>query len=154
MVIEQGIVVEVRAGTALVRTCPTSACQGCAQADACCTFGESGRTVQVGDPLGVQPGQMVRVSVRGSVTALAVALLYGLPVAALVLGTVLGPTVAAVLGLSVSSNVAAAVGAGTLLCCAVAGAHAADRRFRSNPEFAPRITAIVSDVNRTLGENE
>jgi len=146
MVVEHGKVIEVRDGSAVVRTCAPAACADCAHGDACCSFGSSSRTIEVADPLGVHPGQMVRVSVSSSVTAAAVVFLYGLPVAGLVVGAVIGSAVADAFGGRISTNVGAAVGALVLLAGAVVGARVADRRFRSNPDVAPRITAIVDEA--------
>ncbi len=152
MVVEHGTVIEVRDGTAMVRTCAPAACADCAHGGGCCSFGAgSSRTIKVADPLGVQPGQMVRVSVSSSVTAVAVVFLYGLPVAGLVVGAVIGSAVAGAMGNGISTNAGAAVGALVLLAGAVAAARVADRRFQSNPDIAPRITAIV-DEDYSKGE--
>jgi len=145
MVVEHGIVTEIRDGSAMVRTCAPAACESCAHGDACCSLGGSSRTIEVADPLGVRPGQRVCVSASSSVTAAAVVFLYGLPVAALVVGAVVGSAVAEALGTGISTNAGAAVGALVLLAGALAGARVADRRFRSNPDAAPRITAIVGE---------
>jgi len=145
MMVEHGIVTEVGDGSAKVRTCAPAACTDCAHSEGCCSLVGGSRTIEVADPLGVRPGQTVRVSVSRSVTAAAVVFLYGLPVVALVIGAVVGSAVAAALGTGISTNVGAAVGALVLLAGAVAGARAADRRFRSNPDFVPRITAIVEE---------
>jgi hypothetical protein len=85
------------------------------------------------------------MSVSSSVTARAVVFLYGLPVAALVVGALIGSAVAGAVGDGMSTDAGAAIGALVLLVGAVAGARAADRRFRSNPDGAPRITAIVNE---------
>jgi len=143
MTTEQGTVVEVHDGTAVVRTEALSECDRCTMAGSCCTFSGKSRTVEVADPLGVRPGQRVSMSVRGPAALAAVGLLYGLPVAALVLGAVAGPVVAAAAGSSVSTDVAAVLGAMALLCCALIYARIADRRFRSDPSFGARITAVV-----------
>ena len=145
MVVEHGIVIEVRDGSAKVRTCAPAACTDCEHGEACCSFGSSSRTIEVVDPLGVRPGQLVRVSVSSSVTAVAVVFLYGLPVAALVVGALVGSAVAGAMGDGISADAGAAIGALVLLVGAVAGARVADRRFRSNPDVAPRITAIMEE---------
>jgi len=152
MVVEHGTVIEVGYGTAKVRTCPPSACIDCAHAETGCAFGAGSRTIEVADPLGVRPGQIVRLSVPRSAAAAAVLILYGLPVAGLVLGAVFGSVVAEVLGAGVSNNVAAAGGAFALLCVAVVVARVADRKLLSDPGFIPRIAAVVDEEKTEIGE--
>jgi sigma-E factor negative regulatory protein RseC len=150
---ELGIVIDTHNGSARVHLNAPAGCASCAAAHGC-TAGNPAHTIEVADSIGVRPGDTVKIEVSGSVTVMAALLLYGMPVAALVMGAIVGPEVARSMGAAVSTNVSAAVGGLLLLCAAIIGARIADKWFSANPELGPRIVRIVSRGKNITEEND
>jgi len=98
---EQGQVLEVRGGRALVQTTRSGSCEQCGARHACGGAG-GGREARVWaeDPLGVQAGERVIIAVPEGTVLRASLLIYLVPVGALVLGALLGNALAPALGWS------------------------------------------------------
>ena len=92
---------EVRTGRALVETVRSGSCDQCGARHACGAVG-GGREARVWatDPLGVRPGERVVIGIPEGSVLRASLLVYLVPVAALVLGAVLGNALAPSLGWS------------------------------------------------------
>lgn len=86
---EQGTVIRAGDGEALVRVTPSAACGGCSQQSACHPANGE-RTITVRDPIGVRPGQIVTIGLPGGGIRVALGLAYGVPLAALLGGALLG----------------------------------------------------------------
>ncbi len=87
---EQGIVVESSDGLATVSVIRTGSCEACNARIICKDSGEENPRVIAQDPLGVRPGDRVRISIPGRSILLATLWLYGIPLALLLLGIALG----------------------------------------------------------------
>jgi len=98
---EQGQVVEVHSGRALVQTVRSGACEQCGARHACgCTGGGREARVWADDAVGVQPGDRVVIAVPEGTVLRASVLVYLIPVLALVLGAIAGNALAPTLGWS------------------------------------------------------
>jgi sigma-E factor negative regulatory protein RseC len=91
---EEGVVVEVREGVALVSIIAKGSCEGCGARILCRTSGEENPHVTVRDPLGVEPGYHVRISAPGRSVLLASVFLYGIPLLLLLIGIAFGAKLA------------------------------------------------------------
>jgi len=83
---ETGIVVGVEGGTATVRMTTSAACDSCSQASLCHPAQGVERTLSVRDPIGVREGQEVAVRLPGRGVWAAMGLVYGWPLAMLIVG--------------------------------------------------------------------
>ncbi len=86
---EEGIVVEVEDGVqrrARVMMIAGEACASCAANVICKPEDAERRTLEVADPIGVEPGDKVVIAVTGGAVLKASFLLYGLPLVMLVIG--------------------------------------------------------------------
>jgi len=132
---EQGTVIRVDRGRALVRTERTAACGACGARGACSGLG-GGREAEVwaDDPVGVEQGERVVLAVPAGTVIRASFLAYLLPVAALITGAVTGSRLAAAAG--VDPDLAAA----GLGLAAMALALLAARWLGGGAGGGPRIT--------------
>ncbi|MBN2320447.1 MAG: SoxR reducing system RseC family protein [Acidobacteria bacterium] len=87
---EQGFVLETHNGIATVSVARSEACKACGARILCRTSGEENPRVIAQDPLGVKPGDHVRISAPGRSVLLASFSLYGIPLLLLLLGIALG----------------------------------------------------------------
>ncbi len=113
--IERGVVLAVTPGRATVRMTASAACDSCSQASLCHPGSDNYRDVQVDDPLGTTPGQEVQVRLPKRGAWLAMGLVYGVPIVALLLGALWGyhrPSAS-----PEQADLAAAIGAVTGLIC-------------------------------------
>jgi len=87
---EHGIVQNIRDGIATVSVVRSGSCKECGARILCKASGEDNQRVPALDPLGVKPGDRVRISIPGKSVLTASACLYGIPLLLLLLGIVLG----------------------------------------------------------------
>lgn len=128
-----GTVVAVEESIAVIRFARSSMCAHCG---ACLTAGEHEMETRVPNSLHAEIGDRVSVALSGKKIAGASLIAYLIPLAALLLGVVIG---------SVFSDIAAILGG--LGCCAIAYwiLRLLDRRFARMQSFQPRMIAIVSE---------
>ena len=88
--LEDGIVMGVEGGRAIVMLTQDDHCEQCAVHDHCKPSGTGGRSLLAIDPFGVRPGDKVKVIVQGKNILLASVLLYGIPLVLLLVGIFAG----------------------------------------------------------------
>lgn len=123
--------------TALVKVADTEACAACG-AEGTCAFGSprKGRSLWVNDPVGVRPGDLVRVEITDQGLLAASLILYGIPLAALLAGAVIGQ----VTGGEKRSFLFAALG----LALSVPVVRLLGNRMPKGARFAARIVSAES----------
>ncbi len=87
---EQGIVVVVADGTATISVTRSGICEKCGARLFCKTSGTEPPRVTAKDPLGVQTGDYVRISIPGQDVLLASVCLYGIPLLLFIAGISIG----------------------------------------------------------------
>ncbi len=92
MIEEEGIVAETEGDTAKVAILRKSACESCAAAGICHPGDQE--FMEAANPLGAKKGQKVKVVVAPQVYLKASIILYGVPMAALVGGAIIGKNLA------------------------------------------------------------
>lgn len=126
-----GRVLSAEAGRAVVRFVRSDACGHC---NACFSLGSHEADIEIDNPLGARPGDMVSIEMKGSGMVRASLIMYGVPL----LGLLAGVAVGAQWG-----DLYAAVG-GVLLC---AGTYFVLRglepRFAKMDQFKPRMLEII-----------
>jgi positive regulator of sigma E activity len=138
---ETGKVLEVSGGRARVEVSPGGMCSHCEMASACMPAAGETRTIEVVDPLGVSPGQSVRVELGGGQVVLAALVAYAIPAVALFAGALIGFGVAP----ASSAELWSAVGAIACLVVGVLISRALGQRLGGRGKLIPVITAVVSD---------
>ncbi len=139
---ETGEVIRVQPERAWVKVLATSACGSCASA---CGINEEGyRLVEVVDPIGVRPQQEVGLQLPGGALVGAALMMYGVPLACLLVGLGIGHTAAVRFALPPDW-----VGAGSALGCMVlgfVGLYQARHYFARRRFFYPTITRITASA--------
>jgi sigma-E factor negative regulatory protein RseC len=87
---EEGEVIQANGKDAVVLLSVGSNCKECFARELCKTGPEEERSLEVKDPLGVRPGDKVRLEVYGSSLLMASVLIYGVPLLLLLAGVALG----------------------------------------------------------------
>lgn len=87
---EIGTVISTGAGSAQIRIRTSDGCEECTAKLFCSPGSEDDHTVVASDPVGVHPGDSVRIIIRGETMFKAAAILYGIPLLLLLAGLLLG----------------------------------------------------------------
>jgi sigma-E factor negative regulatory protein RseC len=87
---EEGEVILANGKDAVVLLSAGSNCKECFARELCKTGTEEERSLEVKDPLGVRPGDKVRLEVYGSSLLMASVLIYGIPLLLLLAGIAIG----------------------------------------------------------------
>lgn len=143
MIDEEGIVVESRGGTALVRAVPGSQCSGCAAAGSCQSGAGREREVEADNSLGAEAGERVVMSVPSGDLLKASFQVYMIPVIGVLLGAGAAQTVVQVMAGPAAAGAAAGLGgvAGVLL--SVLAVRAYRKRHPESAALRPRISKIL-----------
>lgn len=139
---ENGLVLRVRGGMAVVETIQTDACASCSAKGACHTMGGSKqRTVMALNQAGAVEGDQVQLALprRGALGA--GFLVYILPVAALIVGASLGQSLGPGWGWD-PTNAAVVLGLGSLAACWL-GLHWLSKRLAGRRELSVRVVRII-----------
>lgn len=102
MIEEEGTVVEVNGGVAKVAILKKSACESCAAAGVCHPGDQD--LMEADNPMGAKKGQRVKVVIAPQMYLKASIVLYGVPMAALAGGAIIGKEVAMRVGASANSD--------------------------------------------------
>lgn len=126
-----GTIEQVNDGKAMVVFKRSKACGDC---HACASFGDGRSVIELENTLGAKVGDRVRIELHSGAVFKASLILYGIPLAALLAGVLIGSRI---------SDLAAAL----LGICAAAAALAAIRllepRIRKKRTFAPRMLELL-----------
>lgn len=87
---EQGVIIESRGPTVLIKTKRTSSCDGCTSKKSCATVGENEMVIEADNPVGAHVGDRVLYEVGAASVIKAGLLLYLVPVVSFIVGVVLG----------------------------------------------------------------
>jgi sigma-E factor negative regulatory protein RseC len=104
MITENGIVTRATTDTAWVTTTKSAACEGCTSKDSCGAghHGSKEMTVSVKNTLGVALGDLVVIGMETRPMMVLSFLLYVFPIILLVIGALIGDSLAPVLGINES----------------------------------------------------
>lgn len=139
---EQGIVIRIDASVTWVKTTRSGACENCASRGACHAMGgEKEVEVEVLNPVGARPGDLVVIKIDTSPLLKATFLIYLFPILLLMAGAGAGEWISRSIGWD-SSAPAAVLGfgslAGGLVLVKILG-----RRLSQQNAYRPRIVRII-----------
>lgn len=141
MAVEHGIVTEVAAETAWVKTTRSATCEGCASKGSCMSKGDD-MIVKTINAAHAAVGDQVVVSLKTGAFLRVTFLIYLFPVLCLLFGALAGQQAAAALGAS-SSAVSATAGFGCLIIAVVIVRRKAQRMAEST-DYQPTIVRITA----------
>jgi len=140
MAVEHGIVTEVSADAAWVKTSRSASCEGCASKGSCMSKGTD-MIVKTVNSAGAKVGDKVVVSLKTGAFLRATFLIYLFPVLCLVGGAVLGHVAAGHLGVN-ASGLASAAALGSLAAAAVVVKRYGGR-MAGDETYQPKIVRII-----------
>lgn len=138
-------VVEVGPGKARVEVKRSSACRHCASASLCLAFSKDTNAVEVSDPIGVRVGQRVRVGLESTALLKASAILFVIPILALVAGVFLGNLLAIRQGYQGSAELWAILVGISALFITFLIIRLLNDYFRKKRGYVPIITGVVDE---------
>jgi positive regulator of sigma E activity len=147
---QSGWVESLHNDTARVVTKRSAACQGCASKSstcACSAMAGPGRfVVEADNPVGARVGDVVELAVLPKMLVVASAVVFGLPLALLIVGAVAGHVLHRALSLSrfLSADGAAGLGAGVGLLVGVFSTWLLSRWLKRTGKINIRITRILT----------
>lgn len=133
---QKGIVIETKGKKATVRFKKTDACGHC---NACFRFGSNEADIEMDNALGAKKGDEVYIDMHANTVLKASAIVYGIPIIALLIGVVIGA--------QFGDIYAAAIG---VALCALSFLllKGLEPKFAKMNEFKPRMTAFVNEGER------
>ena len=139
---ETGEVIHLLPGNRVKVKIPMGAsCGACDNKDLCEPFGRDYMVVEASNPLRARPGQVVQVSFTPEKSTKALLLLYILPLAALILGAMLGHQLA----LFGAQNLSSAILSLGFVALTFTGIRFfTQRSYAEHPEKQPRVSKIVN----------
>ena len=140
---EEGTVVESYGDRAKIRVERSSACRHCSARALCRPFGETSNVMTVGNPPGASVGQRVVVAIEPVRLVKSSLMVYGIPVAAFIIGAAVGGHIGRVRAGDVGTDIGAIVGAAMLLALALMGVRVLDRTAARDVEGLPQIVEIL-----------
>jgi sigma-E factor negative regulatory protein RseC len=108
MIEETGTVIKVEGITARVKVQKRGSCEGCA-ATGICESSEGGMEIEALNPVNAKAGQTVKVSIAAQTYLKGTMLIYGLPLAALVGGAIVGKLIGDAYFKGIDSDLSAAI---------------------------------------------
>jgi sigma-E factor negative regulatory protein RseC len=142
MIEEEGIVAEVQGGVAKVEILKKSACEQCA-ASGTCHPGDQ-ELMEADNPLGAVKGQKVKVVVAPQLYLKASIILYGIPMAAMVAGAILGKNAAVAYAGEANSDLWAFIAGMTCLVISFYFIRLYNNKVEKTREYKPVIVEILS----------
>lgn len=141
---EIGKVLEAGAGCAKVEVSPSGLCSHCELASTCIPASSGNRIIEVADPVGVSPGQRVRIELGSGKFLLASFLAYIFPLLFLFAGTIIG-FYSAPKG---SSELWGAVGALIGLAAGLLLSRVSAKRLADRGKLTPVITGVADEDDK------
>jgi sigma-E factor negative regulatory protein RseC len=142
---EQGRIEKIQKETAMVRIQKSSACAHC-ESRGSCSISQRDMVIEVPNNLHAGVGDQVEVSVPEGTLLKLSALIYFLPIAALLAGAFLGALIGE--GLGINSSLTAIILGGGFMAISFYGLILFDRKKRKGNASYPRMTRIVSQNAR------
>ena len=142
MIEEEGIVAEVRGNIARVEILKKGACEKCAASGICHTGDQE--LMEADNPLGAVKGQKVKVVVAPQLYLKASLILYGIPMAAMVAGAILGKNAAVAYIGEANSDLWAFIAGMTCLVISFYFIRLYNNKVEQTREYKPVIVEILS----------
>jgi sigma-E factor negative regulatory protein RseC len=144
MIEETGIVTKTDGVTAKVAVQKRGTCEGCTARGVCETT-EGGMEIEALNPVQAEVGQTVKVSMKPSVYLKGALLVYGIPLAALIAGAIIGKNIGEAYMKETNSDLIAAITGFGALIASFFGIKIWTRRMEMKTEYKPVIEKIIDN---------
>ena len=142
MVVEEGIVLEIKKDKVLVQPQRSDRCEGCSP-EFCFPDSAGGLIIEARDTLGVKVGQRVRLAIREQSLFWYSFLLYGMPLIGLLVGAVAGQIIGKILEWETGTDLLA-IGLGlVLLSGSFLGVRRYVRKLDREQTYRPVVLEII-----------
>lgn len=139
---EQGVIVEEKGATVMIRTRKKSSCDSCATKSSCHNIGDSEMLIEARNAVGAHVGDQVVFAVGASDIIKAGVLLYLVPVLSFILGIVLGPSVGERYFPAANPDLVSGVLGAVLLVAAFLGLKLYGRHLARSKSHMPRVLRV------------
>ena len=140
MISEQGIVEKINRNTAYVKVIKSSSCKHCSEKDSC-SVSNRNMIIEVKNSLNAKEGDQVEVSVpEGTFVKLSL-MVYIFPIAALMIGALLGSFISA--RLKTDPSVTSVIMGALFLALSFLGLKGFEKKNKAGDKYFPRMTRIV-----------
>ena len=139
---EEGVIEDIRGRKAMIRIQKSSHCASCGSRDSCGVHGNQERIIELTNSLQALTGDRVEISIpEGSLLKLSF-LVYFMPILALVIGALLGDSLARFAGSP--SSLPPVLGGAVALFISFYGLKKVDQKRGVKRRLEPRMTRILS----------
>ncbi len=142
MIEETGTITEVQGIMAKVIVQKKSSCDGCTAGGACQHTPE-GAVIEALNPVNAKVGQVVKLTLKPYTYLKGTMLVYGIPVVALVAGSILGKSLGELYLTEINSELIAAVAGFALLGLSLFGIKVWSKNIGSKTEYKPVIEKVL-----------
>lgn len=143
MIKETGVVTKTDGVMATVLVEKKSSCENCGVGSAC-TSSEKGMEIEALNPVQAKVGQTVKVSIKAQTYLKGTILVYGIPLAALIAGAILGQNIGEKYLKGISSDISAAFFGFAALIIAFMVIGVWSKKTETKTEYKPVIEEILS----------
>jgi sigma-E factor negative regulatory protein RseC len=143
MVEEEGIVVEVRNNSALIKTSRSPACEKCLSKQFCINMDEEEMVIEADNPLHAKEGDKVLITIGGATAIKAGIMFYLLPLVSFITGVLIGQMYIAPLIPGYSPDLVSAASGAILLVATFIGLRIYGKLIYSKKDYRPSIERII-----------
>jgi sigma-E factor negative regulatory protein RseC len=143
MIEEEGTVVEIKGGAAIIKAQRTTSCESCMSKDLCHSVTETDMVVEADNPAGAHVGDRVVFTVGAATLLKAGVLFYLFPLLGFIAGIVLGQVLAPAVSSGLNPDLLSAVLGSLLLVLTLLALRLYGRRAEKNRAFRPRVVRVV-----------
>ncbi len=143
MLEEEGIIVDLVDGKAVVKAHRSGMCNSCTASRSCHSEGEKDMIIEVRNPVNAKLGQRVKIALSSGSVIYASIIIYLVPLISLFIGAITGKWVVIGLNYSINQELSEAAFAIVFLIASFLIIRACNKRAEGNPDFIPVITEIL-----------
>jgi sigma-E factor negative regulatory protein RseC len=144
MLEEEGIIVDLVNGKAVVKAHRSDMCGSCSSSKSCHSEGEKVMIIEARNPVNAKVGQRVKIALTSGSVMYASIIIYVVPLISLFIGAITGKWVAIAVNYPINQELSEAVFAIVFLIASFLIIWACNKRIEGNPDFIPVITEILN----------
>lgn len=144
MLEEEGIIVDLVDGKAVVKAHRSGMCGSCSSSKSCHSEGEKVMIIEARNPVNAKVGQRVKIALTSGSVMYASIIIYLVPLISLFIGAITGKWVAIAVNYTINQELSEAAFAIVFLIASFLIIGACNKRIAGNPDFIPVITEILN----------
>ncbi len=143
MLEEEGIIVDLVDGRAVVKAHRSGMCNSCSASRSCHSEDEKDMIIEVRNPVNAKVGQRVKIALSSGSVMYASIIIYLVPLISLFIGAITGKWVAIGVNNTINQELSEVAFAIVFLIISFFIIRACNKRVEENPDFRPIITEIL-----------